>query len=642
MIVATLLVPAGLACLLSGGVLLRVMLSVPRECPMQSEMKKCPSEKSPNQAKLESMLMSERLHASSHSHGPNGSSSFMYHHPLCARESDSVSGCCKPLGTMSTKIDNDCVLSEAESLMHPASVHSHQSNCGVSNASHEVHPLQLLPPVNCEPAQLRGSMAFKTNTSAVTPTKLTSSERSRSKCHYKLRSATVFFLLMTPSWGFGALVLFYDQQCHWVFSYLYAVTVASMGFFLFLNYCMLRSDVKSSYYAFFCNRKLVATSGKTGHIHMTYQVKHYPANFCNSDRKSSMSSIESGHNKTGNAQYVRRNKSCRSNANANSFYMDKSLAEMQAASCQYPVGAMGHHFTSNPAMNQVLHGQSTAGRVVALHNINPRGNFSHVRSAQAINRGMGVNSRSGSSVRELDLVSLPEHIVAAAHNNNFQANHVGILNNPAAHMVPSTRSQNSINGEVFMAAQMQSDQDSQRSSQQQTPIGHNTPVSSAGVQIMNAGRFSPLASTTSRVKSSGDSSTSSRARQPLGSSHKSTLERSTPNLSHNRPRDHHSRPSNKTSPPSSSSQNVPVPVAAIMPTRQTPDILKVSSSTGLFSGLSTTSGSKIGMDSDDVDSYSSSDDGESSCSFPRKQQFRKLIASNSRSTVSSGKADSCM
>ena len=665
MVVLALAVPVTLACLISAALLIRAFFIVPSDHPscyhLQSGLKRDTTQTTERQSKYtipmnECLLLHERFPGQTNSaynsqqniNVPTAhSGSSVLYYPTTTTEimqdSASASVCCKPPTVAPAKPEQEYVLSEADSLIQAVSLHSNQSNCGVATgmvnhgSNDIVHPVQVVPPSTFEPAHLRTSMAFKTNNSGITPTKFTTPTSTRSKCHYKLRAAIILFMSMTLSWIFGAMVLFYDQKCHWVFSYLYAATTAFTGLFLFFNYIVLRSDVKNSYYALFCNRKLVAQSARS-HTHATYQMRSYPSNFC-SDRKSSQSSIESSGYTKGGAYYARRPKSCRNTPtpHTGSYYLEAAGRNLDYPNSVQMTSQAGYPFATNATMNQILHTQN--GRVVAIHNTNPRGNLSHVRSAHAINRTMGTTSRSGSSVREFDLVSLPEHVAVTGTSSSAKVP----PGNPVAHQTgPNNRSQSSINEAIMGGSHhsnsgIQSDHDSQKSNL--TPGGHNTPVSTA----QPSGRVTPSSSgrsagTTSKVPSS-TGEYGAKARQSLTHGQRSR-DRSTPNLSQRRSFENQKQPKShsKVSPP----QHVPVPVAAILPVRQTitPDILKVSSSTGLFSGMSNTSGSKVDVDSD-VESYSSSDD-ESTCSFPGKQQFHKLIPSNSRSTVSSDKAESCI
>ena len=660
LVIVSLIVPAGAACVISGAILTRLLICAPEDCYMQSAIKHDSSKCGDRQSKYgvslnQCIAMHERypnnnsaFNSQQNLNLPNNhSGSSVLYYPTTTTEllhdTNSASVCCKPTSIGMNKTEHDYMLSEAESLVQAVSLHSNQSNGGgggiVNHGSNDiVHPMQVVPSSTFEPAHLRASMAFKTNNSGITPTKYPVPQNPRSKCHYKLRAAIVLFVSMSLSWCFGALILFYDKQCHWVFSYLYSATTAFTGFFLFLNYIILRSDVKNSYYALFCNRKLVANSARS-HAHSTYQMRTYPTHFC-SDRKSSQSSVESGYTKSGN-YYARRAKSGRSapTPHTGSYYLENASRNLELQNGGQVSNMGGYPFATNPAMNQVL--ISHNGRIMAINN--PRGNMSHVRSAHAINRTMGTTSRSGSSVREFDLVSLPEHVaVTGTNSNNVQAPHVS---HAGHHTMNNTRSQNSIN-EVMMGSHMSnngqhSDHESQKSNL--TPGGHNTPVSTA----QQSGRVTPSSSGPSGClyKMVAGVDVGSKQRQPLGyASQKSKKDRSTPNLTKRRSFEHQKVPKGSKMSPGQH-VSIPVPVAAILPVRQniTPDILKVSSSTGLFSGMSNTSGSKVGMDSEDNDSYSSSDDDESTCSFPGKQQFHKLIPSNSRSTVlSSDKADSCV
>ena len=635
----TLLFPAGLSSLVALGSLLRVLISVPKSCYQNYGTKKTspPLHNTKNSRVpgpvTECLLLPDRFPITNCAYpsqqsvngipGSNTGLNKQQQHPAAILSGipyyyDASNTMVYDAASLSIQADFDSFNPDSKSytLQGAPSVHSNQSNNTVGSplATSEIYPAQSIHPSSTTNFNSNAPVAFKISSpSGNNQGKLTCTYRHRMKCHYKLRSAFILFFAMTASWIFGVMVLFYDEECHWVFSYLYAATTAFLGFFLFLNYCLLRTDVKSNYYAILCNKKQTAiTAARTSHN--AYQISH-SASLC-AERKSSLSSVESSQK--ASAMHHARSQKNRS----------KTPTPYTTSFCFSEVGTANFHNShdsnhshlSNSIMNQIsmAHHQNQQARLVSMQNSNQRA-VSHVRSANMIHRqGLGTSSRSGSSVRDLDLASLPEHPVPVTMGSNCAT--------PVIQMLVS-RSQTSINEAIRNANSSnnshgaQSDRESQKSQfnlgGQTTPVA--APAHNCGIVQLPPGPppevFSGVKEHRPRGQKSGSrihpGVTAQGCHIPGGGS----------------------RRHQQISTPGS------VPIATILPVMQNtpPDVIGGLNGHGGY-GRGMKPKSKMERRESDA-SYSSSDE-DSSCSFDDKQPRHVLLRSTSRSTLSSDKTES--
>ncbi|XP_075241376.1 uncharacterized protein LOC142336429 isoform X2 [Convolutriloba macropyga] len=125
----------------------------------------------------------------------------------------------------------------------------------------------------------------------------TFSVKADSACCRQLRSALILFILFFASWLTAALLVFSDfHPDHRVnafkaqISLLFAVSCTLLGMFLFLKFCLFRSDVKQCYIAFI-TCKQTASYPKPSQVTHSLYLKHH----------NSYLSLESGMNGGGSS-----------------------------------------------------------------------------------------------------------------------------------------------------------------------------------------------------------------------------------------------------------------------------------------------------------------------------------------------------
>ena len=631
LVVVTLLLPAGVSSVSALGSLLRVLVSVPKTCNQNYGVKKTSpllnntkSSRVPGPV-TECLLLPDRFPISNCAYPsqqsvngmPGSNSGFNKHqHPAVLSGIpyyyDASSAMVYEAASISIQADFDTFSPDSKSytMLGAPSVHSNQSNntMGSPLPTGDIYPTQAMLAGSGTNFNSNAPLAFKISSpSGNNQNKLSCTYKHRMKCHYKLRSALILFFAMTASWVFGVMVIFYDEECHWIFSYLYAATTAFLGFFLFLNYCLLRNDVKSNYYAIFCNKKQTAITA-TRTSHNAYQISH-SASLC-AERKSSLSSVESSQK--ASAMHHARSQKNRSKTPTTPYTTSFCYSEVSAGNFHHNSQDSNHSHLSNSIMNQISIAHETQpGRLVSMQNSNQRG-VGHVRSANMMHRGgIGTSSRSGSSVRDLDLASLPEHPVPIPNMGSNSAT-------PVIQMLAS-RSQSSINEAIRNANSSnnshgaQSDHESQKS--QFNLGGQNTPV---GVPHNCAIVALPPGPPPEVFKEHRSRSQKSGARIHPGISQGCHI------------------------PGANRRQQIPtpgsVPIATILPVCKNAPSDVIGRSGNYPRGMKPKSSSKIGGNESDG-SYSSSDE-DSSCSFDDKQPRHVLLRSTSRSTLSSDKTES--
>ena len=105
--------------------------------------------------------------------------------------------------------------------------------------------------------------------------------KADSACCKQLRSAFILFLLFFTSWLTASLIVFADfhpedriSQFKTHNSFIFAAVASIMGIFLFVKFCLLRSDIKQCYIAFVtCQRQI--TYPKPSNVSHSLYLKHH-------------------------------------------------------------------------------------------------------------------------------------------------------------------------------------------------------------------------------------------------------------------------------------------------------------------------------------------------------------------------------